>query len=128
MKYHKLCTVSNKTVFLHHLPQPSSCSPPSLYFSPATRLHPSLSPPSLQIAKLAGGFGPDRLDSLWSCCGLVASSSNDVCIRLPQLPSLSCLQHSAFSLHTTAPITRVSFACYVANCAASCIFHTAACP
>lgn len=48
----------------------------------------------------------DSLDSLQSCCGLVASSWDHVCVCVPQRPASGCSKHSASS-HTTVSLPRL---------------------
>lgn len=106
-----LTSPPSSTLWLPLLLPPSSCSiflssrPPSP--------PPPLSPPSLQIAKLAGRFGPDRLASLWSCCGLVASSFNNVCICLSQHPIFELFKTYSLQSAHNCPYYNVFFLRFV---------------
>lgn len=136
------CKLGNKTVqgdsysVSLHLCQPLTpprfcniflCSHPLPTSIPPSLLVPTTS--SLQAAKLSRGSSPDRLDSLWSCCGHAASSSNNLCICLPQHPLLSCLHHAASSKHTTASNATVySLGVDIWLVCQILYFYTTACP
>lgn len=86
--YISLPKLTSYSTFFYLLPLSTYSSLPSL---------PVPKTSSLQVAKLGRGFGPDGLDSLWSCCGHVALSSNNLFICLS---SASFFEFITFSLQS----------------------------
>lgn len=112
-----LCILTYPTLPPSTLPVP--------YSSPATHLRPSLCPPPHLYKQLSGGFGRDRLNSLWSCCGHVASSSNHLCVHLPRHPFLFYFIYNIQPpVHTQLPLLQLFIYLLwisVGWCAGSCI-------